>query len=150
MDELLSACSFFLSPSPPPQLATVDENHHEVLEFASCEPSYAPASRGSRRRVGRRQSSRGGHTSSTVHHLDGDDVVRVRMVVGKDAAAVRVTSTGGGPHALRSLELQVQHACVNRVHGVTVQDVVVDSRTTTSTAASSAPCYRGSRTAPSY
>jgi hypothetical protein len=28
--------------------------------------------------------------------------------------------------ALRSLELHVQHACVTRVRGVTVQDVVVD------------------------
>jgi hypothetical protein len=28
--------------------------------------------------------------------------------------------------ALRSLELQVQHACVSKVQGVTVQDVFVD------------------------
>ncbi|XP_037438192.1 transcription factor bHLH14-like [Triticum dicoccoides] len=76
-------------------------------------------------------SSRSGHAGS-IHHPAGDDVVEVRMV-GKDAAAVRVTSAGGAPHAparlmgaLRSLELQVQHACVNRVEGVTVQDVVVD------------------------
>ncbi|KAL5205583.1 hypothetical protein ABZP36_033792 [Zizania latifolia] len=61
-----------------------------------------------------------------------DEAVEVRMV-GGDAAAVRVTTTGGARHAparlmaaLRALELQVQHACVSRVHGVTVQDVVVD------------------------
>ncbi|CAN6269341.1 unnamed protein product [Urochloa humidicola] len=59
-----------------------------------------------------------------------DETVEVRMV-GPDAAAVRATS--GAPHAaarlmgaLRSLELRVQHACVTRVRGMTVQDVVVD------------------------
>jgi len=51
--------------------------------------------------------------------------------VGRDAAVVRVTS--GARHApawlmgaLRSLELQVQHACVSRARGVTTQDVLVD------------------------
>jgi len=51
--------------------------------------------------------------------------------MGRDAAVVRVTS--GARHApawlmgaLRSLELQVQHACVSRVRGVTTQDVLVD------------------------
>ena len=51
--------------------------------------------------------------------------------VGRDAAVVRVTS--GARHApawlmgaLRSLELQVQHACVSRVRGVTTQDVLVN------------------------
>nr|CAB3457628.1 unnamed protein product [Digitaria exilis] len=60
----------------------------------------------------------------------GDESVEVRMV-GPDAAAVRATSAA--PHAaarlmgaLRALELHVQHACVTRVHGLTVQDVVVD------------------------
>ncbi|RCV12548.1 hypothetical protein SEVIR_2G287700v4 [Setaria viridis] len=60
----------------------------------------------------------------------GDEAVEVRML-GPDAAAVRATSAA--PHAaarlmvaLRSLELHVQHACVTRVHGMTVQDVVVD------------------------
>ncbi|CAN6225152.1 unnamed protein product [Urochloa humidicola] len=60
----------------------------------------------------------------------GDEAVEVRML-GHDAAAVHVTSAA--PHAaarlmgaLRSLELHVQHACVIRVHGVIVQDVVVD------------------------
>ncbi|CAN6174920.1 unnamed protein product [Urochloa humidicola] len=59
-----------------------------------------------------------------------DETVEVRMV-GPDAAAVRATSAA--PHAaarlmgaLRSLELRVQHACVTRVQGLTVQDVVVD------------------------
>ncbi|KAG8050520.1 hypothetical protein GUJ93_ZPchr0009g996 [Zizania palustris] len=73
-------------------------------------------------------------TTATTNALAGlDEAVEVRMV-GGDAAAVRVTTTGGGARhaparlmtALRSLELQVQHACVSRVHGVTVQDVVVD------------------------
>ncbi|KAL5200845.1 hypothetical protein ABZP36_035199 [Zizania latifolia] len=61
-----------------------------------------------------------------------DEAVEVRMV-GRDAAAVRVTTSGGARHgparlmgALRSLDLQVQHACVSRMHGVIVQDVVVD------------------------
>ncbi|VAI34732.1 unnamed protein product [Triticum turgidum subsp. durum] len=77
-------------------------------------------------------SSWGGHAGASLHHVAADDVVEVRMV-GKDAAAVRMMSPGQAPHAparlmsaLRSLELQVQHACVNRVEGVTVQDVVVD------------------------
>jgi hypothetical protein len=59
---------------------------------------------------------------------DGELYVRE---VGRDTAVVRVTS--GARHApallmgaLRSLELQVQHACVSRVHGVTTQYVVVD------------------------
>jgi hypothetical protein len=67
-----------------------------------------------------------------LHRLAGDEAVEVRMV-GRDAAALRVTTAGGAPHAparlmsaLRSLELQVQHACVSKVQGVTVQDVVVD------------------------
>jgi hypothetical protein len=62
-----------------------------------------------------------------------DEAVEVRML-GPDAAAVRATSAG--PHAparlmgaLRSLELHVQHACVTRVNGVTVLDVVVDVAT---------------------
>lgn len=53
--------------------------------------------------------------------------------MGRDAAAVRVTTTGArhAPArlmgALRSLELPVQHACVMRVHGATtVQEVLVD------------------------
>ena len=60
--------------------------------------------------------------------VDGELCVRE---VGRDTAVVRVTS--GARHApallmgaLRSLELQVQHACVSRVHGVTTQDVVVE------------------------
>uniref|UniRef100_A0ACD5UXK4 Uncharacterized protein n=1 Tax=Avena sativa TaxID=4498 RepID=A0ACD5UXK4_AVESA len=76
----------------------------------------------------------GGHAGASRRHLAAaDKVVEVRMV-GRDEAAVRVTTTGGALHhaparlmgALRSLELQVQHACVSRVQGVTVQDVVVE------------------------
>ncbi|CAL5087295.1 unnamed protein product [Urochloa decumbens] len=65
-----------------------------------------------------------------AHGGGGDEAVEVRML-GPDAAAVRATSAA--PHAaarlmgaLRSLDLHVQHACVTRVHGVTVQDAVVD------------------------
>ncbi|CAM0148530.1 unnamed protein product [Urochloa decumbens] len=65
-----------------------------------------------------------------AHGGGGDEAVEVRML-GPDAAAVRVTSAA--PHAaarlmgaLRSLDLHVQHACVTRLHGVTVQDAVVD------------------------
>lgn len=62
--------------------------------------------------------------------LQVDEAVDVRMV-GSDAAAVRVTTAASHAPArlmgaLRSLELQVQHACVSRVQGVTLQDVVVD------------------------
>ncbi|XP_047047138.1 transcription factor MYC2-like [Lolium rigidum] len=77
----------------------------------------------------RSASSRGGYS---LHRLAGDEAVEVRMV-GRDAAALRVTTAGGAPHAparlmsaLRSLELQVQHACVSKVQGLTVQDVFVD------------------------
>jgi hypothetical protein len=61
---------------------------------------------------------------------DDETVVEVRNL-GPDAAAVRATSVGTHAAArlmgaLRSLELHVQHACVTRVHGLTVQDVVVD------------------------
>nr|CAB3481624.1 unnamed protein product [Digitaria exilis] len=59
--------------------------------------------------------------------------LEVRMIVGQDAAALRLTSEGErhAPArlmlALRSLDLAVQHACVCRAAaGVTVQDVVVD------------------------
>ncbi|CAL5073266.1 unnamed protein product [Urochloa decumbens] len=64
------------------------------------------------------------------HAGDDGEAVEVRML-GPDAAAVRATSAA--PHAaarlmgaLRSLDLHVQHACVTRLHGVTVQDAVVD------------------------
>ena len=58
--------------------------------------------------------------------------LEVRMVAGLDAAALRLTTTAARhapAHlmlALRSLDLQVQHACVCRVGGMTVQDAVVD------------------------
>ncbi|CAM0952466.1 unnamed protein product [Alopecurus aequalis] len=79
-------------------------------------------------------SSQGEHFGASRRHLTGDEVVEVRIVgQERDAAALRVTTAGGAPHAparlmgaLRSLELQVQHACVSRVQGVTVQDVVVE------------------------
>ncbi|KAL6846757.1 hypothetical protein ACP4OV_024205 [Aristida adscensionis] len=68
--------------------------------------------------------------SSSGGAAAGEEALEVRML-GPDAAAVRATSSA--PHAparlmgaLRALELRVQHACVSRVHGVTVQDVVVD------------------------
>ncbi|KAM0916520.1 hypothetical protein ACQ4PT_010135 [Festuca glaucescens] len=75
---------------------------------------------------------RGGGASFQNLHAD-DEAVEVRMV-GRNAGAVHVTTTAGSaPHAsarlmdaLRSLELPVQHACVSRVLGVTVQDVVVE------------------------
>ncbi|CAM0952465.1 unnamed protein product [Alopecurus aequalis] len=78
-------------------------------------------------------ASRGGGAASFQHLHAGDETLEVRMV-GRDAAAVRLTTAAvSAPHAparlmgaLRSLELQVQHACVSRVQGVTVQDVIVD------------------------
>ncbi|CAO2148572.1 unnamed protein product [Urochloa humidicola] len=60
----------------------------------------------------------------------GDEAVVVRMLR-PNVAVVRATSAA--PHAaawlmgaLRSLDLRVQHACVMRVNGLTVQDAVVD------------------------
>ncbi|CAN6167691.1 unnamed protein product [Urochloa humidicola] len=85
---------------------------------ARWEPHVVPAS-----------SSHGPPPGAPAGH-GGDEAVEVRML-GPDAAAVRVTSAA--PHAaawlmgaLRSLELHVQHACVTRVHGMTVQNAVVD------------------------
>ncbi|KAI4989090.1 transcription factor MYC2-like [Hordeum vulgare subsp. vulgare] len=96
------------------RVARLEEEGRQAAA-ARWEASNGPAS-----------SSRGSHAGA------GDDVVEVRMV-GKDAAAVRVMSSGRARHAparlmsaLRSLELQVQHACVHRMEGVTVQDVVID------------------------
>ncbi|RLM60472.1 transcription factor bHLH14-like [Panicum miliaceum] len=53
-------------------------------------------------------------------------------VVGRDAVALRLTSAARHAparlmDALRSLDLPVQHACVTRLGGVTVQDAVVDA-----------------------
>uniref|UniRef100_A0ACD5YDM0 Uncharacterized protein n=1 Tax=Avena sativa TaxID=4498 RepID=A0ACD5YDM0_AVESA len=77
-------------------------------------------------------SSRGGHAGVSLNRLAGEDLVEVRMVR-RGMAVVRVTAAAGSPHAparlmgaLRSLELQVQHACISKVQGVTVQDVVLD------------------------
>ncbi|RLN03035.1 transcription factor bHLH14-like [Panicum miliaceum] len=52
-------------------------------------------------------------------------------VVARDAAALRLTSAARHAparlmDALCSLDLPVQHACVTRLGGVTVQDAVVD------------------------
>ncbi|KAI4989089.1 hypothetical protein ZWY2020_036406 [Hordeum vulgare] len=74
-----------------------------------------------------------GGGASFHNFLAGDETVDVRMV-GRDGAALRVTTAAGSAthaparlmSALRSLELHVQHACVSRVQGATVQDAVVD------------------------
>jgi hypothetical protein len=61
----------------------------------------------------------------------GNMALEARMV-GREAAALRLTTTTASHAparlmaALRALDLPVQHACVCRVGGVTVQDVVVD------------------------
>ncbi|CAL5000105.1 unnamed protein product [Urochloa decumbens] len=63
-----------------------------------------------------------------------EETLEVRMVVGQEAAALRLTTAAARHrHAtarlvevLRSLDLGVQHACACRVGGVTVQDAVVD------------------------
>ncbi|CAL4984720.1 unnamed protein product [Urochloa decumbens] len=59
-----------------------------------------------------------------------DDVVEARMV-GADMAVVRVTSPARHAPAslmaaLRSLDLEVRHASVSRVYGVTTMDAAVD------------------------
>ncbi|OEL25547.1 Transcription factor MYC3 [Dichanthelium oligosanthes] len=59
-----------------------------------------------------------------------DEAVEVR-VVGTDIAVLRVRSPAKHAPAslmaaLRSLDLQVRHASVSRVHGMTTQDAVVD------------------------
>jgi hypothetical protein len=65
--------------------------------------------------------------------LDEEEKLEVRMVVGQESAALRLTTGSRRRHAtarlmdaLRSLDLPVQHACACRVGGVTVQDAVVD------------------------
>lgn len=69
-----------------------------------------------------------GHGSTT---FDEAEKLEVRMV-GRAEAALRLTTTAARHAAarlmvaLRSLDLGVQHACVCRVGGVTVQDAVVD------------------------
>ncbi|WVZ91831.1 hypothetical protein U9M48_037954, partial [Paspalum notatum var. saurae] len=71
-------------------------------------------------------------TNNTAAHPFGvEEKLEVRMV-GQEAAALRLTTTAARhapAHlmvALRSLDLPVQHACVCRTGGVTVQDAVVD------------------------
>ncbi|CAL5082406.1 unnamed protein product [Urochloa decumbens] len=78
----------------------------------------------------RREPVAGGGSSCGPPPGSPAEAVEVRML-GPDAATVRATSAA--PHAaarlmgaLRSLDLHVQHACVTRLHGVTVQDAVVD------------------------
>ncbi|RLN04512.1 transcription factor MYC2-like [Panicum miliaceum] len=66
-----------------------------------------------------------------AHASSAQERLEVRMV-GMEAAALRLTAAAAGHAparlmlALRSLDLPVQHACVCRVGGVTVQDAVVD------------------------
>uniref|UniRef100_A0A8R7K405 Transcription factor n=1 Tax=Triticum urartu TaxID=4572 RepID=A0A8R7K405_TRIUA len=71
-------------------------------------------------------ASRGGPASK---FLQVDETVEVRMM-GRDAAAVMTTAASHAPArlmgALQSLDLQVQHGCLSRVQGVTMQDVLVD------------------------
>ncbi|PAN36535.1 hypothetical protein PAHAL_6G290800 [Panicum hallii] len=71
--------------------------------------------------------------SATKFELEEEEEkLEVRMVVGQEAAALRLTTTAArhAParlmDALRALDLPVQHACACRVGGVTVQDAVVD------------------------
>uniref|UniRef100_A0A0E0M3H7 Transcription factor n=1 Tax=Oryza punctata TaxID=4537 RepID=A0A0E0M3H7_ORYPU len=156
MDELLSPCSSFSPPSPSSMFSTGAAAAHAVLEFTSCEVpdewlmgdvvvakneedvggelwpvfaggSLSPDSELSGGGGGGKASYHGGGAASGL-----DEAVEVRKM-GRDAATVRVTTTGArhAPArlmgALRSLELPVQHACVMRVHGVTtVQEVLVD------------------------
>ncbi|KAL6900668.1 hypothetical protein ACP4OV_005344 [Aristida adscensionis] len=90
-----------------------------------------------RRRVEQLEAGAGTSTAaapSQSHWFGGlEDKLEVRMV-GREAAALRLTTaTAAAPHAparlmdaLRRLDLPVQHACVCRVGGVTVQNAVVD------------------------
>ncbi|KAL6661013.1 hypothetical protein ACP70R_000397 [Stipagrostis hirtigluma subsp. patula] len=60
-----------------------------------------------------------------------EETLEVRMLAGREAAALRLTTAERHAPArlmaaLRSLDLPVQHACVCRVGGATVQDAVVD------------------------
>lgn len=72
-----------------------------------------------------------GSGSSSLFEFEAEKL-EVRMVVGQEAAALRLTTTAArhAPArlmgALRGLDLLVQHASVCRVGGVTVQDAVVD------------------------
>ncbi|KAL6900671.1 hypothetical protein ACP4OV_005347 [Aristida adscensionis] len=75
-------------------------------------------------------------TAAVSHTLWPEETLEMRMV-GREAAVLRLTTTttaaAAARHAparlmdaLRRLDLPVQHACVCRVGGVTVQDAVVD------------------------
>jgi hypothetical protein len=71
-------------------------------------------------------------SKSLVGITDQDNMALEARMVGREAAALRLTTTTASHAparfmaALRALDLPVQHACVCRVGGVTVQDVVVD------------------------
>ncbi|XBJ21539.1 hypothetical protein VPH35_000075 [Triticum aestivum] len=117
MDSLLASAALYTAELRT-RVASLEEESRQA----------AVATRGTRSASGRLSGG-----ASFLHHLTGDDVVEVRMM-GRDGAAVHMTTAvGSAPHApawlmsaLRSLELQVQHACVIRVEGVTVQAVVVE------------------------
>ncbi|CAO2193573.1 unnamed protein product [Urochloa humidicola] len=91
-----------------------------------------------RRRVEQLEKAEAGAAASQLSShcpLQEGTALEVRMVVGGNSAALHLTTTATAAmrHAparlmavLRELDLPVQHACVCRVGGVTVQDVVVD------------------------
>lgn len=69
-------------------------------------------------------------SSPRVAAAGASELVQVSMAA-TEVAVVRVISAAQHAPAslmaaLRSLELQVRHACVSRVNGITTQDVVVD------------------------
>ncbi|OEL35332.1 hypothetical protein BAE44_0003649 [Dichanthelium oligosanthes] len=82
-----------------------------------------------------KQASAATTVAAATHSFGGpglalEEKLEVRML-GRDAAALRLTTAARHAPArlmlaLRSLDLPVQHACVCRVGGVTVQDAVVD------------------------
>ncbi|CAL4958041.1 unnamed protein product [Urochloa decumbens] len=89
-----------------------------------------------RRTAAPSQSSQPSHHHHPLLGSSGQEssiALEARMV-GPEAAALRLTTPAAGERhaparlmaALRALDLPVQHACVCRVGGATVQDVVVD------------------------
>ncbi|KAL6661012.1 hypothetical protein ACP70R_000396 [Stipagrostis hirtigluma subsp. patula] len=84
--------------------------------------------------AGKGELSAANATTAASHSFGGgqlEEALEVRMLAGRDAAALRLTTAARHAPArfmaaLRSLDLPVQHAGVCRVGGFTVQDAVVD------------------------
>ncbi|CAL4965123.1 unnamed protein product [Urochloa decumbens] len=98
---------------------------------SSPTPSHTVAA--ARRTAAASQSSSSHHYPLLGSSGQESSVALEARMIGPVAAALRLTTAGGERHAparlmaaLRALDLPVQHACVCRFGGATVQDVVVE------------------------